>query len=102
MTDKTKIVVALWVIVVVVGVLLVLEPWQWWSGNKSTAGTPVAQYIKSIDRIEQQMHVQLNLHAERISELSTQNSDPKAQSKLARPERNAAHAWTTTRRCRAA
>ena len=56
MTDKTKIVVALWAIVVVAGVALVLEPWHWWSGNKPAAGTPVAQYIKSVDSIEQQIH----------------------------------------------
>lgn len=87
MSYKTKIVVALWVIVVVVGVSLVLEPWHWWSGNKSTAGSPVAQYIKKVDRIEQQMHVQLTQMLSAYRSFSTQNSDPKAQAKLARPER---------------
>jgi hypothetical protein len=83
---KTKIVVALWVIVVAVGVSLVLAPWHWWSGNKSTAGSPVSQYIKSVDSVEKQMHQQLTQMLNAYRNFSTQNNNPKALAKLAKPE----------------
>jgi hypothetical protein len=83
--NKTRIVVALWVIVVAVGVVLVLEPWKLWSG-KSTPESAVAQYIKSVDSIEQQMHQQLTQMLTAYRNFSTLSSDPKALAKLAKPE----------------
>ena len=79
--SRRRIVVALWAVAVALAVTLVLGSGRLW-GKKSTADSPVAAYIKSVDAVQQHMRLPLTQLLTAYRNFASITSKPSEQTKL--------------------